>query len=298
MEEYVGLNRSKEMDLVKIGNKIAEARKESGYKQEELAEKIGVSVQAVSKWENGHNLPDIENMMLIAEITNRPYGFFITADDGDEKDIALTVRDRLFQEENMFTRLRSVTSSEKLQESYRALQYIREHHAGQFRKAGRFSKQQVLYINHPLLMTCQAHAMGVRDDVLLAALLLHDVVEDTQVTVDELPFCNEIKEIVELVSFTVPEGKSKKEAKEEYYKKIAQNGKACVVKIIDRCNNVSTMAGSFQKDKLIEYITETETFVLPLTDVLKNEYPEYSDVAFLIKYQIVAILETLKHMLL
>lgn len=286
------------MDVYKLGMSISEARKQAALTQEQLAEKIGVTVQAVSKWENGHNLPDIENLMLIAEITNKPYGFFLKSETDEENSPAITVRDRLFQEDNMFTRLRSTASVEKLDETYRALQYIRERHAGQFRKPGLFSKEKVLYINHPLLMACQAHALGIRDDALLASILLHDVVEDTGVTAEELPFSDEIKTIVGLVSFSVPEGKSKEESKKDYYEKIAGNGKACVVKIIDRCNNVSTMAGSFSKEKLEEYINETEKYVIPLTEVLKNEYPEYGDLSFVVKYQIIAVLETIKYMLL
>lgn len=286
------------MDMCKIGMNIAEARKQALLTQEQFAERIGVSVQAVSKWENGRNLPDIENLMLIAEITNKPYSYFLDPVSDDAKDYSFLVRDRMFQEENMFTRLRSTASSEKLNETYRALQYIRERHAGQFRKQGMFSKEKVLYINHPLLMACHAHALGIRDDALLASILLHDIVEDTGVTAEELPFSDEVKIIVGLLSFSVPEGKTKEEAKAEYYRKISENGKACVVKVIDRCNNVSTMAGSFSKEKLEEYINETEKYVIPLTTVLKNMYPEYSDISFLIKYQIIGLIETIKYMLL
>lgn len=42
-----------------IGNRIKELRKERGITQEELANNIGISFQAVSKWENGIALPDI-----------------------------------------------------------------------------------------------------------------------------------------------------------------------------------------------------------------------------------------------
>ena len=45
-----------------IGKKISERRKELGITQEVLAEKLSLSAQAVSKWENGWNLPDIENI--------------------------------------------------------------------------------------------------------------------------------------------------------------------------------------------------------------------------------------------
>jgi len=221
--------------------------------------------------------------------------------DGDisreELAVALGVRNRLFQEENMYNRIYDTAKEENLTETFRALQYMKEHHAGQYRKRSKYSTEDVLYINHPLLMACQAHAYGVRKDALLAAILLHDVVEDTGVTKEELPFSDEVKEIVDLVSFFVPDGMTKKEAKKQYYEKIKSNGEACVVKIIDRCNNVSTMAGSFKRERIIAYIEETEEYVLPLTEVIKNNYPQYRDLAFLVKYHIISILETIKNML-
>jgi len=36
--------------------------------QEEVAEKIGVSRQAVAKWENGETVPDIQNCLALAEL--------------------------------------------------------------------------------------------------------------------------------------------------------------------------------------------------------------------------------------
>lgn len=51
-----------------FSEKLKEIRKNEGLSQEQLAEKIGVSRQAVTKWETGKGLPDIENMMIIAEI--------------------------------------------------------------------------------------------------------------------------------------------------------------------------------------------------------------------------------------
>ena len=39
-----------------LGNRIAELRKEAGLTQEQLAGKLGVTYQAVSKWENGDSL--------------------------------------------------------------------------------------------------------------------------------------------------------------------------------------------------------------------------------------------------
>lgn len=51
-----------------FGQKLKEIRKNEGLSQEQLAEKIGVSRQAITKWETGKGLPDIENMMILAEI--------------------------------------------------------------------------------------------------------------------------------------------------------------------------------------------------------------------------------------
>lgn len=51
-----------------IGKIIAELRKENGMTQEELADKLGVSPQAVSKWENDISCPDILLLPVIAEL--------------------------------------------------------------------------------------------------------------------------------------------------------------------------------------------------------------------------------------
>ena len=51
-----------------LGRRIADLRKEKGLKQEMIAEKMGVSSQAVSKWENDQTCPDISVLPLLAEI--------------------------------------------------------------------------------------------------------------------------------------------------------------------------------------------------------------------------------------
>lgn len=54
------------MSIETIGKQIASLRKEKGARQEELAKYVGVSAQAVSKWENG-GVPDIELLPKIAD---------------------------------------------------------------------------------------------------------------------------------------------------------------------------------------------------------------------------------------
>lgn len=56
------------MDQVKIGRFIAELRKEHNMTQMNLAEKLGITDRAISKWENGRGLPDVSLMKPLCEV--------------------------------------------------------------------------------------------------------------------------------------------------------------------------------------------------------------------------------------
>ena len=49
-----------------LGERIAYYRKKAGYSQEGLAERLGVSRQAISKWETGEATPDAERIIVLA----------------------------------------------------------------------------------------------------------------------------------------------------------------------------------------------------------------------------------------
>lgn len=51
-----------------FGDKLKQYRLKGGFSQEQLAEKIGVSRQAITKWETKRGLPDVENMIILAEL--------------------------------------------------------------------------------------------------------------------------------------------------------------------------------------------------------------------------------------
>lgn len=51
-----------------IADRLKELRKKAGYSQEQLAEMLDVSRQAVSKWESAQGNPDIENLVKLTEI--------------------------------------------------------------------------------------------------------------------------------------------------------------------------------------------------------------------------------------
>ena len=58
------------MDTLKIGHYIQHLRKSAGMTQKDLAEKLNISFQAVSKWENGDTLPDTGILLDLCDILN------------------------------------------------------------------------------------------------------------------------------------------------------------------------------------------------------------------------------------
>lgn len=58
-----------------IGDRIAKYRRNQGLSQEELAEKLGISRQSVSKWERNESLPEADKIPLLAQV------FSITTDE-------------------------------------------------------------------------------------------------------------------------------------------------------------------------------------------------------------------------
>jgi transcriptional regulator with XRE-family HTH domain len=63
-----------------IGEKIQQLRKSMNLTQEQLAEKLGVSRQAVSKWELGEALPDIENIVLLSKVFQVSTDYLLNAE--------------------------------------------------------------------------------------------------------------------------------------------------------------------------------------------------------------------------
>lgn len=55
------------MDLA-TANRLQQLRKMNGYSQDVLAEKLGISRQAISKWERAESSPDTDNLIALAEI--------------------------------------------------------------------------------------------------------------------------------------------------------------------------------------------------------------------------------------
>lgn len=90
---------------MKFEENLREARSRFGYSQEELAEKVGVSRQAVSKWENGSAYPELDKLMNLCEL------FHCTLDDllkGDMKESKGLSREDYEHHEK--SRIRNITT--------------------------------------------------------------------------------------------------------------------------------------------------------------------------------------------
>ncbi len=208
-------------------------------------------------------------------------------------DVTSDLSDRLFSEVKMATYIGAYCNAKQFYRTSRALSFAKEKHGGQFRRLGH-SNERIPYINHPLLLTCHALALGLEEDDLLAACLLHDVCEDCGVEPEELPASEETKEAVRLL--TKPETFRKiDEDQTAYYNGIAENRIATMVKLLDRCQNVSSMATSFSDKHMANYIKETKEYIHPLMETARVKYPEYTNQLFLIRYHMNSVLEALLH---
>lgn len=69
-----------------ISKKIQELRKNKGLSQEQFAERLGVSRQAVSKWESNQSCPDIEKIALISELFGVSTDYLIKGDEEQQTE--------------------------------------------------------------------------------------------------------------------------------------------------------------------------------------------------------------------
>lgn len=74
------------MNQEKIGKFILELRREKNMTQQELADKIGVTDRAISKWENGRGLPDLSLLTPLCEILDVSINELLSGSRLDKKD--------------------------------------------------------------------------------------------------------------------------------------------------------------------------------------------------------------------
>ena len=86
------------MSIEIIGKQISSLRKERGVKQEDLANFVGVSIQAVSKWENG-GVPDTDLLPRIADYFEVPIDFLFGRDACNNTDLRTALMEKIYETE-------------------------------------------------------------------------------------------------------------------------------------------------------------------------------------------------------
>ncbi|MBR0461775.1 MAG: helix-turn-helix transcriptional regulator [Erysipelotrichaceae bacterium] len=72
------------IDFRKVGEKISQFRKDKNLSQDDLADRMYVSRQLVSKWENGMGVPKIDHIIDLCEILDVSFEELLCLNDGKE----------------------------------------------------------------------------------------------------------------------------------------------------------------------------------------------------------------------
>lgn len=192
-----------------------------------------------------------------------------------------------YNENKMYTHLSGFCKGAGMQSSLRALGYMREKHGQQTRSNGQ------LFIVHPLWMANYATALGIRDDNVVATVLLHDVCEDTATGIEDLPFNETIRKGVKYMTFRRYDNEDKPTAKRRYFNELLESREALMCKGLDRFMNLSTMEGVLSEEAIIKNIKETDEMLLPAMKAGKEKWPEMSDYFFIMRANIRAVNDTL-----
>ncbi|MBP5654811.1 MAG: helix-turn-helix domain-containing protein [Clostridiales bacterium] len=269
-----------------ISKNIRLYREERKLTQEQVADAVGVSFQAVSSWERGEYSPDIDKLIKLAELFDISLSALV-----EEREGIFTVKDSIYNWEHMKTFIKTTCKNLGLTDSLKAVEYATCAHEGQKRK-----KSEVPYIYHPLTLACHALAMGITEDDIIAACLLHDVVEDCGKTLDELPVSDDTRKLVGLLTHSKTTPSNRDSVMRAYFDAIATDPKACLIKCIDRCDNMTTIARGLSRERIYRTIRETEEYFPRLIAVIKDYLP-YNNAAWLLRYQMDSMLDIYKRLM-
>ena len=94
-----------------LADKIINLRKKNGWSQEELAEKMNVSRQAVSKWEGAQSVPDLNKILLLSQIFGVSTDYLLK-DDIEEEEIKVQDETSYMEEKGEQVVVRKVSMEE------------------------------------------------------------------------------------------------------------------------------------------------------------------------------------------
>ena len=191
----------------------------------------------------------------------------------------------------LYDYIQEFAEKQKKTQTLKALPYGRKLHSGQYRLGG----DHLDYYLHPMSACAQAISLGITRDDVLAAALLHDVCEDCGVTPEELPVRGTVKKAVAALTRDKKTGWTEP-GKEVYYQNLRNDKIAVLVKLLDRCNNISTMHSGFGRERMAAYGKDTVFWVFPLFESAERYWPEYRLQLAAIRFQMEAILETIREL--
>lgn len=257
--------------------------------QEQLSEKLGVTFQAVSSWERGEFLPDTERLPALGKELNLSLGALLADRDPEWERKPVN-----FDPEHMKTYVKTTAKNLGLTQTLKVIDLLETAHGGQTRKCK--YGPGAPYMVHPLTLACHALAMHIRDDNVIAVCLAHDMVEDSdgRVTLADLPE-GWVRDAVKRLTKQKGSGDDV-DRDDKYYEGIRKSPLACLVKCLDRVNNVSCMADGFSREEIVKYVEETDKHFPQLLEVVKS-IPEWNNAWWLIRYQLNTTVETLKRVL-
>ena len=272
-----------------IGTNIKRCREARGMSQEQVAEKLGVTFQAISSWERDEYRPTLDTFVNLTEVLEVPATSIL-----EDKSVTFSTKDAIYNWEHMKTYVKATAKAGQMINTLKAVDFAVEAHEGQPRK-----NTDIPYIYHPLTMACHALAMGIRDDAVIAAILLHDVIEDCSekgIKPEDLPVNEEARDLVMLMTCAKTTDENREEILDEYYSALAADPKGALIKCLDRCNNLTTMSWGLARSRIYRMIGETERYYPALLKTIKNT-PEYNDIAWQLQYQIESMLDIYKRLM-
>lgn len=144
--------------------------------------------------------------------------------------------------------------------------------------------------NHPVEVTLYLTTLhhGLRNPVFCyAGALLHDLKEDYGVTDLEIAnkiasFSPELCRISERLSKN--SGIRKVVSLRDYFEEMLEDCSSPLIKGADRINNQGTMIGTFSPEKQMEYVEETDLYILPMLKKARKLYPDQESAIQNIKY--------------
>ena len=239
---------------------LAALRMKRGWSQRNLADAIGVKQPHIARLESGHNDPSLSTLRKLATALG-------TSVEEVARHLELPAG-----EMRAGNAERSAYPADPAATLLKATEFAAHKHRDQRRKNAEASP----YINHPIaLANVLCNEAGITDPVILAAALLHDTLEDTETTYEELrgQFGDQIANVV--VEVTDTEWLSSKARKRLQVSKAPYaSTQARAVKIADKICNLRDILGSPPKGWALARKQAYFDWAREVVDGVRGDYPE------------------------